>query len=236
MAIWNPWRGCHRFSEGCRFCYIHKGDAKRGQDTNEIVRLEEKFDAPVAKKKNGEYRMKPGQLVYVCFSSDFLPEEADGWRADCWRMMRERADLQFLFLTKRIERLPQCLPDDWGDGYDNVIIGCSVENQACADARLPVFCSTPVRHRNVICQPMLEKMDVEKYLPYMELAVAGGESDKDARPFDFDWALDLREQCRRQGVRFNFRQCGTHFIKDGQAYTIPVRHLCAQARKAEIDL
>ena len=51
MAIWNPWRGCHRFSEGYRFCYIHKGDAKRGQDTNEIVRLDEKFDAPVVKKK-----------------------------------------------------------------------------------------------------------------------------------------------------------------------------------------
>lgn len=209
MAIWNPWRGCHRFSEGCRFCYIHKGDAKRGQDTNEIVRLEEKFDAPVVKKKNGEYRMKGGQLVYVCFSSDFLLEEADGWRADCWRMMRERSDLQFLFLTKRIERLPQCLP---------------------------VFCSTPVRHRNVICQPMLEKMDIEKYLPYMELAVVGGESDHDARPLDFQWVLDVREQCRRQGARFNFRQCGTHFIRDGQTYTIPVRQLCAQARKAEIDL
>ena len=117
-----------------------------------------------------------------------------------------------------------------------MIIGCSVENQACADARLPVFCSTPVRHRNVICQPMLEKMDIEKYLPYMELAVVGGESDHDARPLDFQWVLDVREQCRRQGARFNFRQCGTHFIKDGQTYTIPVRQLCAQARKAEIDL
>ena len=44
--------------------------------------------------------MKGGQLVYVCFSSDFLLEEADGWRADCWRMMRERSDLQFLFLDQ----------------------------------------------------------------------------------------------------------------------------------------
>ena len=46
MAMWNPWRGCHRYSEGCRFCYIHKGDAKRGVDTGQIVRTEN-FEAPV---------------------------------------------------------------------------------------------------------------------------------------------------------------------------------------------
>lgn len=22
MSMWNPWRGCHRHSEGCRYCYI----------------------------------------------------------------------------------------------------------------------------------------------------------------------------------------------------------------------
>lgn len=30
MAMWNPWRGCHKHSEGCKYCYIHKGDFKRG--------------------------------------------------------------------------------------------------------------------------------------------------------------------------------------------------------------
>ncbi len=34
-------------------------------------------------------------------------------------MMRERQDLQFLFLTKRIERFAACMPADWGDGYEN---------------------------------------------------------------------------------------------------------------------
>ena len=48
--------------------------------------------------------MKPGQTVYLCFSSDFLVEDADAWRLECWQMIRERSDLHFLFLTKRIER------------------------------------------------------------------------------------------------------------------------------------
>lgn len=53
MGRWDPWRGCHRCSEGCKFCYIHKGDAKRGIDTNTIVR-NDNFYRLTAKKKNGE--------------------------------------------------------------------------------------------------------------------------------------------------------------------------------------
>ena len=67
MARWDPWRGCHRYSEGCMFCYIHKGDTKRCIDTNQITKTD-KFNAPIVRKKNGEYKMKSG-LVYVCFSS-----------------------------------------------------------------------------------------------------------------------------------------------------------------------
>ena len=101
MARWDPWRGCHRYSEGCRFCYIHKGDKKRGIDTSKIEKTD-KFYAPLMKQKNGEYKWKSGQVVFVCFSSDFLIEEADEWRKECFQMMKERSDLLFLFLTKRI--------------------------------------------------------------------------------------------------------------------------------------
>ena len=79
MAMWDPWRGCHRFSVGCKYCYIHKGDRRRDVDTNEIVRSP-KFDAPVAKNKSGQYRIKSGQRVYLCFSTDFFLEEGDPWR------------------------------------------------------------------------------------------------------------------------------------------------------------
>lgn len=233
MPMWNPWRGCHKYSEGCTFCYIHKGDAKRGVNTDEIVRTD-KFYAPVEKKKNGEYKMKTG-TVYLCFSSDFLIPEADEWRGECWKMMKERSDLHFIFLTKRIERLGSCLPDDWGDGYDNVTVGCTVENRKRADERLPVFCSLPIRHRNIICQPMLSPMNIEKYLDCTEQVIVGGESDRFARELDYSWVLDLREQCVRKNVPFEFRQCATHFIKDGVRYTLGVRDLCAQAKKANIN-
>ena len=181
MAIWNPWRGCHKYSEGCKFCYIHKGDAKRGVNTNEIVKTE-KFYAPIEKKKSGEYKMKLGQLVYMCFQSDFLIEEADNWREECWQMIKERSDLHFVFLTKRIDRFMSCVPKDWDKGYDNVTIGCTIENQAMADYRLDIFSKLPIKHKNIICQPLIERIDIEKYLNGIELVVVGGESGSNVRP------------------------------------------------------
>lgn len=41
MAMWNPWRGCKKCSDGCLNCYIHKGDAKRGVDTSVIARTKD---------------------------------------------------------------------------------------------------------------------------------------------------------------------------------------------------
>lgn len=233
MAMWNPWRGCHRHSEGCKFCYIHKADAKRGVDTDAVVKTEG-FYAPVARKKNGEYKMKSG-TVYLGFSTDFLLPDADSWRAECWDMIKERSDCRFLFLTKRIDRFLDCIPPDWADGYDNVIVGCTVENQRRADERLPVFSDLPIRHKNIICQPLLSPIRLEKYLDDIELVVVGGESDRNARPLYYDWVLAIREQCVGRQVAFEFRQCGTHFVKDGKAYTLSVRDLTAQAQKARIN-
>ena len=80
MAGWDPWRGCHRYGEGCKFCYIHKGDAKQGVDTNCITRTD-KFDAPIVRKRNGEYRINSG-LVYIRSLTAGLPvsfpDQADG--------------------------------------------------------------------------------------------------------------------------------------------------------------
>jgi len=233
MAKWDPWRGCKKCSEGCRHCYIHKGDARRGVDTSQVV-VTDSFDKPIQRLKNGAYKMKPG-LIYTCFSTDFLIEEADMWRPDCWQMIKERKDCTFLFLTKRIQRFMDCVPPDWGDGYDNVVVCCTVETQKNADKRLSLFAQLPIRHKCITAQPLLERVDLSPYLADMELVVVGGESDRFARPLHYDWVLDIRQQCIDANVSFEFRQCGTHFVKDGKLYTLQTKDLCAQAKKAGID-
>ena len=78
--------------------------------------------------------------------------------------------------------------------------------------------------------------ELKKYLtPEIKSVSVGGESGDDARICDYDWVLDIREQCIRKNVSFEFRQCGTHFIKDGKEYRLQTKDLCAQARKAGID-
>lgn len=233
MAMWNPWRGCKKCSDGCLHCYIHKGDAKRGVNTNDIVKTKD-FGKPAERLKNGNYKMKSG-MVYTCFSTDFLLEDADPWRMECWQMMKERPDCTFLFLTKRIERFMDCIPEDWGEGYPNVVVGCTIENQKNADKKLSVFQALPIKHKCITAQPLIGKVDMESYLDDMELVVVGGESDVHGRPLDYDWVLDIREQCVRKNVSFEFRQCGTHFIKDGKLYKLQTKDLCSQAKKAGID-
>lgn len=178
--------------------------------------------------------MKSG-TVYLCFSTDFLIEEADVWRNECWKMIKERPDCSFLFLTKRIERFEKCVPNDWEDGYENVIVCYTIENQRNADKKLSVFNSLPIKHRCITAQPLIERVDLEPYLDGAELVVVGGESDKNARPLDYSWALDIREQCIKKHVDFEFRQCGTHFIKDGKEYKFQTKDLCRQARLANIN-
>lgn len=231
--MWNPWRGCKKYSEGCQYCYIHKGDLKRKVNTNEIVKTKD-FYKPVEKLKNGNYKVKAG-IVYLGFSTDFLIEEADGWREECWEMIRERTDLTFLFLTKRIDRFLKCIPKDWKDGYDNVVVCCTIENQKNADRKLAIFKELPIKHKCITAQPLLENIEIEKYLDDIELVVVGGESDPDARPLDYAWVLNIREQCIRKKVDFEFRQCGTYFIKDNKQYKIQTKDLGKQAKLAKID-
>ena len=233
MAMWNAWRGCKKCSDGCLHCYIHKGDLKRNINTSEIIKTKD-FKKPIKKLKNGNYKMKSG-IVYLCFSTDFLIAEADEWRNECWDIIRERKDCTFLFLTKRIERFMSCIPSDWKDGYDNVVVCCTIENQKNADYKLSIFKDLPIKHKCITAQPLLENIDIEKYLEGIELVVVGGESDINARPLNFDWVLNIREQCLRKNVNFEFRQCGTYFIKDGKQYKLQTKDLIKQAKLANID-
>jgi protein gp37 len=150
--------------------------------------------------------------------------------------MRQRSDLWFFFFTKRIYRFMECVLDDWGDGYDNVIVGCTVENQEMTDYRLPIFLSLPIKHKSIIVSPILSAVDLTPYLnETVEEVSVGGESGVDARPCDYDWILDIREQCVSKEIPFRFHQTGAHFIKDGRMYRVPRCYQLSQAHKANID-
>ena len=164
MATWNPWHGCKKISPGCANCYVYRRDAEFGKDSSIVTRTSS-FDMPVKCNRRNEYKLQlKGEDVYTCMTSDFFLDEADAWRPEAWDIIRRRGDLHFVIITKRIHRFAVGLPEDWGSGYENVTICCTCENQDRADYRLPVFLDLPIKHRTIIHEPMLEQIDIRKYL------------------------------------------------------------------------
>lgn len=145
---WNPWHGCKKVSPGCKNCFVYKMDRRYGRDTTIITKGKTTYEL---KDKDCPF----GSVVKLCFSSDFFIEEADEWRAGCWDFIRRRRDCIFVTTTKRPERIRDCVPPDWGDGWEHVHISISIENQKMADKRLVAFLAAPVKHREVFCSPLI---------------------------------------------------------------------------------
>ncbi|MDE6825582.1 MAG: phage Gp37/Gp68 family protein [Paramuribaculum sp.] len=238
MPMWNPWHGCHKISAGCMHCYVYREDAAFGTEIPASqVRRTASFDLPLRRNRRRFWKFPEGTEFALCFTSDFLIEEADPWRDEIWRIIRTRRDCRFYFFTKRIDRLERCLPPDWGDGYEHVAVGCTVENQDRANFRLPIFTSLPIKHRLIIAAPLIESLDLSRWLDCrsIEQVSVGGESGKYARPLHFSWVTDLQRQCREAEVPFSFHQTGSYLVKDGRMYRIPREHQHSQARKAGLD-
>lgn len=232
--LWNPWHGCHKISPGCLHCYMYRRDEKIGKDAGKVQKTKN-FDLPIQKKRDGQYVIPPQSEVMTCFTSDFLVEEADPWRQEAWEMIKMRRDCTFFFITKRIHRLKDCLPPDWGKGYENVAIGCTCENQDRADYRIPIFKKAPILHKQLILEPMLEEISLPDLGPWLEGVTVGGESGENVRPLCYDWVLDIRHACIKAQVPFSFHQTGAVLIKDGKEYHIARRLQAQQAKKARID-
>ncbi len=234
MEAWNPWKGCRKCSEGCKYCTSERVVKKKGVEEF-VFEKSKQIPAPLEKNKNGEYRIPSGELVVVGAISDFFLNEADQWRDECWKVIKKRPDLMFVILTRRIERFYDCIPADWQLGYDNVIVACCVENQKIADEKIPIFLELPIKHKAISCQPLLELINLEPYLDNIDTVIAGGEAAKNARPLDFEWLPDIRWQCINTQTDFIFGKSGTHFMKDGKTYNITAREQEVHAKKININ-
>ena len=158
--IWNPWHGWKKCSEGCQNCYMYFLDRTRDRNGADIYRTKSWFNYPLQKYKNGEYKIKSGELIRMCMTSDFFHEEADEWRDGTWDIMKKRSDVKFFLFTKRPERVSRCLPPDCGDGWENIFFNVTCENQRRADERIPILFSLPFKHKGVMCAPFIGKISL----------------------------------------------------------------------------
>lgn len=99
----------------------------------------------------------------------------------------------------------------------NIWLGVSVENQHFADERIPLLLQTPAAVRFISAEPLLEAIDVRRYLasndavrPGIDWLIIGAESGHGARNFDVQWARDLKEQvdCSMGATKLFVKQLG----------------------------
>jgi len=236
-TMWNPWHGCKKYSEGCDNCYMFYQDKQREQDGSNIYKVKTNFNLPLKKDRQGNFKIKSGERVRVCMTSDFFLEEADAWRNEVWDMIRVRSDVYFWLLTKRTKRIKECLPWDWLDGWDNVSINVTAENQKRADERIPILLNIPAKHKGIMVAPFIGKVSIEKYLStgQIEEVLADGENYEGARPLHYEWVKLLFDQCVQHDVPFRFFGTGDVFVKDDKEYRVCKAYQEVQALRSGLQ-
>ncbi|MDE7464214.1 MAG: phage Gp37/Gp68 family protein, partial [Clostridiales bacterium] len=203
---------------------------KHGNGDSSVVTKTNGFYYPLAKERNGSYKIKSGELIRVCMTSDFFVEGADAWRNEAWNIMHERPDVKFFLLTKRPERVEKCLPKDWGDGLENVFFNVTCENQRRADERISILHELPFKHKGIMTAPLIGEISIEKYLSVgqIEQVICGGENYDGSRPCRYEWVKKLHDECVAADVTFAFIETGNYYVKDGKTNYIKskIRQTC----------
>ena len=208
----NPWIGCAKVSEGCRNCYAiplakRMGWAKWGVRASRYITSKSYWEKPRAWNRKAA---KTGKRIRVFVASladvfDGHPDLIDA-RKRLWTLIRETPNLDWLLLTKRPENILGMLPPDWGDGYDNVWLGTSVEDMRVVN-RIDALRAVPAAIRFVSYEPAIGPLH-EANLDRIDWLICGGESDRSGnfRPMDEAWAIAMRDKCIRDGVEYFFKQ------------------------------
>lgn len=222
---WNPWFGCTSVSPGCDHCYMMR-DLKRYGIEPGVVHLAKSatFRSPLSKRRDGSVKWPDGDKVFTCSWSDFFHPDADEYRDRCWEIIKKRPGLTFQILTKRPDRIIACLPHDWGDGYPNVWLGATAENQEMLDKRLPILLlHTPAAKRFISIEPMLEEVSLKGFGGLLDWVIVGGETGPGCRAINPDWVRSLRDYCFHVDVPLFVKQLrqGKPIPEDLRIYDFP---------------
>lgn len=212
-------------------------DSMRNKDGSEIYRTKAGFNYPLSKDRSGRYKVKSGEMIRVCMTSDFFLEEADPWRDEAWATIKQRPDVKFFLLTKRPERVKDHLPQNWNDGWDNVMFNVTCENQHRADERIPILLELPFKHKGIMCAPFIGAVSIKKYLAsgQIEQVLCDGENYNGSRPCHYEWVKALHDECLEYNVTFVFCGTGRCFVKGGKRYYLGGSVQSEQAYKSGLS-
>jgi protein gp37 len=208
-ATWNPVRGCTKVSPGCAHCYGETfAERFRGVPGHPF---EQGFDLRLVPDKLGDpLRWTAARMVFVNSMSDLFHKDVpDQYILQIARVMAAASWHTYQVLTKRADRMHRMLKTTlrFVAEQPHIWWGVSVENRAHGLPRVKLLQDAPVQVRMLSIEPLLE--DLGKFdLKGINWVIVGGESGPGARPMRPAWVRSIRDQCRKAGVAFFFKQWG----------------------------
>ncbi len=240
----NPWHGCAKVSEGCKFCYAEAQDnrwAKNQEGPDGKIIRDTHWGVGASRKMMSETYWKQlerwnaeaalaGQKkrVFVASMADVFEDRPEliPPRDRLAQEIIQCEHLQFLLLTKR----PENVINLWNSSLwitentiENLWIGCTAENQERLQERADHMGQIKNYMRPAVtflsAEPLLTGLDLGKITWRPDWVIAGGESGPHARKMEMSWIRDLYNQCQALGIAF-FKQTGSVIAKV-RGYTHP---------------
>src|SRR5450759_1998295 len=217
----NPWIGCQKVSPGCDHCYAEAQNAFRRwngtawgphapRKRTSVNYWKQPFkwnrEAKAFKRKYGH---RP--RVFCASLADVFDNQGPAsWRKDLFDLIRKCDQLDWLLLTKRPQNAGKMLPSDWGDGYPNVWVGMTAEDQLHFDQRWNHLQKIPALIKFVSYEPALGPLRLPIDGPHPDWLISGGESGGGARPVKVQWVRDVIADCREHDVAVFHKQWGAY--------------------------
>jgi protein gp37 len=150
-------------------------------------------------------RWKKPQTIFVNSMSDlFLKGIPKEFLLRIFNVMLQAHWHTFQVLTKRSDRLQELSTAlQWPA---NIWMGVTVENKDYIH-RIDHLRKSGAYLKFLSIEPLLGPMP-NLNLKDIDWVIVGGESGPGSRPMDPEWVLDIRDQCKKLGVPFFFKQWG----------------------------
>src|SRR5215472_1259146 len=208
-ATWNPVRGCTKISPGCKHCYAETfAERFRGVKGHPY---EQGFDLRLVPAKLWEpLRWRNPKMIFVNSMSDLFHDQVpDDYIVAVAKVMTAAKWHTYQVLTKRAERLQKLLNTklSFAAEQNHIWWGVSVEDKKFGVPRIAHLREASASMRFLSIEPLLEGLGKIE-LNGIQWVIVGGESGPGARPIEKEWILDLRNQCKKSGVPFFFKQWG----------------------------
>ena len=220
-------------------------------DLDKFELLIDSFDLPLQlsenKREKDSMRLKfPSSTLFdVCKSSDYFLDEADLIRYRFWHMMKVRYDCTFFITTKRAERIQYCLPDDWGEGWKNVVFIISAKDEEDLIKHYTSIRELPLKHIFILFPLVTKEIDLSNseletkpelnFRSNVECIISNGDNYTNSIT-DFEWHKKLSYYAKEKGLAYVFNSTGNYFRLNDKVYKIPREKQISQASKSGIDV